>query len=202
VVASSPATFGRQAARAFAAAPVQQLSLDGSRGVWGPTNRYLGQVRSLLIGGTPGEATLQRLLGAPRLAGLKRLVLSFDRCRAAGAAAAVSSCPSRDSIADLYLSHAHGVEALFDSRLPALRSLLLPDCRLGDGAVADLARSPLAGGLLELDLSRNPIGDRGARAILDSPQLAKLYTLCLPGRELSPEVREKFVAKFGACLCD
>jgi uncharacterized protein (TIGR02996 family) len=61
---------------------------------------------------------------------------------------------------------------------------------LRDGGIrwglTELARSPHLGGLVELDLSRNPLGATGARALLEGAALPALKTLRLNGAGLGP----------------
>jgi len=93
------------------------------------------------------------------------------------------------------------VEALVgSSSLPALRSLRLKWCTLGDEHTAWLVKHRWADRLRALDLSNNHIGPEGGLAIAGSPFLERLESLSLYGNPLSESapVVEKLRARFGA----
>jgi uncharacterized protein (TIGR02996 family) len=94
--------------------------------------------------------------------------------------------------------------------LPALRKLYLRGVGIRDDGAERLAATRWAEQLTHLDLSRNSIGDRGARAVLASPHLKKLESLDLTGNIDSPrqvfddgqepisaETKRRLKARFG-----
>jgi uncharacterized protein (TIGR02996 family) len=95
------------------------------------------------------------------------------------------------------------VEALVgSSSLPALRSLRLKWCALGDEHTAWLVGHRWANRLRALDLSNNYISPEGGLAVAGSPFLEQLETLSLYGNPLSESatVVEKLRARFGERL--
>jgi uncharacterized protein (TIGR02996 family) len=64
-------------------------------------------------------------------------------------------------------------------RMVQLQRLVLDTCEVEAMALVDLVRSPLWKTLRILDLSRNPLGSAGARALAEAPEPALLHTLRL-----------------------
>jgi len=61
----------------------------------------------------------------------------------------------------------------------ALKSLALPDCRLGRGGLAALASSPHLAALRSLDVGQSSIGPEALRTLMASEALVGLEALCL-----------------------
>ena len=78
------------------------------------------------------------------------------------------------------------VEALVGSTaLPALRTLRLTWCTLGDEHSARLVGHPWVGRLRALDLRNNFITDEGGQALIDSPHLERVQVLNLRGNPVA-----------------
>ncbi|MFO0849334.1 MAG: TIGR02996 domain-containing protein [Gemmataceae bacterium] len=88
-----------------------------------------------------------------------------------------------------------GLGSLF-RRLTELRSLKLWRCGIGDGGLAELVRSPVWPGLVELDLRQNGLTDAGGRSLVAAggPQLASLR---LGGNPIGDGVKANLRATFG-----
>jgi hypothetical protein len=82
-----------------------------------------------------------------------------------------------------------GLRALLEARPQALHTLLVSANDLGAEGAADLAGSPISDGLVELDLSSNRLGDRGATVLARSKHLRDLLVLRL-NFDLSKEAAE------------
>ncbi|MEZ4433254.1 MAG: hypothetical protein R3F65_12665 [bacterium] len=89
----------------------------------------------------------------------------------------VAACPALRGLASLRLSNGvigdRGVGALVAADWPRLTTLDLAVNDIGPVGVVTLVASPLAGRLERLRLERNPIGDAGAQALIDSGLLAR-----------------------------
>lgn len=97
----------------------------------------------------------------------------------------LADAPWLSRLTDLRLFHhdsiAPGVwEEFFRSpRLSGLTHLTLGNCGMFEEETAHLAAAPVFANLVSLDLGYNGIGVDGAQALLDSPHLKGLKTLCL-----------------------
>src|SRR5262249_21408866 len=116
----------------------------------------------------------------------------------------LASCPYLSQLAELeVLSSAHAdelVSALVSSTsLPAIRSLRLKWCALGDEHTSNLVRHRWSERLRDLDLSNNHIGPEGGLAIVESPFLDGLEHLNLNANPLlaNAGVVQKLRNRFG-----
>ena len=148
--------------------------------------------------GAPGLAALAHW---PGLASVQTLRIGANYPRAEGAAALARS-PHRAALRTLDLSNAPfggdppregqflgdaGLEALLDaSPYAQLRTLLLSSHQLSPRAGEILASANFAK-LTHLDLSFNPIGDAGLRALLCAPWLSRVQVLNLRYTEIGAE---------------
>jgi uncharacterized protein (TIGR02996 family) len=121
-----------------------------------------------------GEDVLPRLLGLPTVQGLREFGVTSPELDP-GRVAALRGVPLFDRVTR---NHWHaggegttaGVEALLSvSAFPALTDLALNNVGLDAAGAALLASSVLATRLTGLDLSHNPLGFDGLRALLDGP---------------------------------
>jgi hypothetical protein len=90
-----------------------------------------------------------------------------------------------------------GLAALAAADLSGVQYLWLLGNRLGSAsgpALAKLARLP---GLREVNLAANPLGDEGVRAVLEADWPAGLRLLYLNSVEMSPDLRDALVRRFG-----
>ncbi len=124
-----------------------------------------------LTGNLVGDAGAERLLSGP-LAGLESLGLGIT---GVGPATAYR---------------------LAAGALPRLRSLSLHACRLGDDAVAALARSPALANLTDLRLYDCDIGEAGALALAASPHLTQLAFLDIFWNPLGERGRAAILARW------
>jgi uncharacterized protein (TIGR02996 family) len=116
----------------------------------------------------------------------------------------LANCHYLSRLADLEIrSSSHTAEMVMalvsSSSLPALKSLRLKWCALGDEHTAWLVRHRWTDRLRALDLSNNHIGPEGGLAIAGSPFLEELEYLSLNGNPLfeNAQVVEKLRARFG-----
>lgn len=133
-------------------------------------------------------------LAALDLGRLVELDLSYLPIGAAGAALLASTASSRLESLDLrycYIGDA-GVAALAASlRFDGLRRLHLQRNKLTAEGVRSLG---LFGGLTELDLRYNPIGEEGAEALLEAPFIGSLKQLLLYRDDVSDEGAAKLAS--------
>jgi uncharacterized protein (TIGR02996 family) len=126
-----------------------------------------------------------------RLAPITRLALIHLRTEAD--ARTIAASPHLGRVRSLDLSYNlfvgdEPLEILFSSaHLTGLRDLSLRDNHLGPGRLAPLLATDLPN-LTSLDLSANPIGDEGVRALAGSPISAGLTVLHLGSDSLFPYV--------------
>jgi len=149
------------------------------------------------------QAIAVALLRSRALEGLRSLTLSVKVPQLAWDH--LSSCPYLSHLEELeILSSAHTdelVRALVSSTsLPALRSLRLKWCALGDENTSYLVRHGWAERLRALDLSNNQIGPEGGLAIAGSPFLGRLEHLNLSANPLlaNAGVVQKLRERFGS----
>lgn len=114
---------------------------------------------------------LDELARCPHLAGVRRLDLSGNRIGSAGARSLAGS-HRLDRLSELVLSGndlgTDGIAAVAGaSWLPRLRVLEAADNRLGPRELEVLLSAEVKG-LVELDLSRNPLGPEGAKVLISS----------------------------------
>lgn len=124
------------------------------------------------------EAIAIAVFRSRALEGLRRLTLAFPMKEAAWNQFA--ECPYLEKITDLDLASNGGgnwmLHALINANtLPALRSLNLKWCALGDAHATSIANAPSSARLRELDLGRNHIYRDGAKALIESPHLNLEY---------------------------
>lgn len=125
-----------------------------------------------MAGNDMGPGGAGSLLGAPWVGSLRHLDLSENQIDDAVAAAIANG--------------------------PPLVTLQLRGDQIGDEGAIALAASVGLASLQLLDLTDNPIGERGARALLDSPHLRDdRLALSISGAELLAGTRDRIVARFG-----
>ncbi len=88
-----------------------------------------------------------------------------------------------------------GIEALVASGR-RLRRLELQNTQLDDAGLATLVGSQAVGALCYLNLGNNGLGDRAARALLDSPCLRPDCRIHYFGNETSQSMRERLNRRF------
>jgi uncharacterized protein (TIGR02996 family) len=108
------------------------------------------------------------------LEGLRRLTVSF--AMRGQEWQQFADCPYLEKLVELDLTSNGGgnwmIHALVNATaVPALRSLKLKWCGLGDSHAITIASAPSSARLRELDLGRNYISRDGAKAIIESPHL-------------------------------
>ncbi len=84
--------------------------------------------------------------------------------------------------------------------LGGLRSLLVRMTGIGNAGVRFLTRAPFWRNLVEIDLTRNPIDDRGGEHLLTAVTPPELTALRLSVNRFSEPVREALVGKFGPAV--
>jgi uncharacterized protein (TIGR02996 family) len=156
-------------------------------------------------------------LSAVRVGGNEELAVPLFRSRAldglraltvsvpvpAGAWEYLAACPYLGRLRQLTLNSkgppGEMIEALIGSAaLPALRTLRLPWCTLGDEHTARLVGHPWVTRLRALDLRNNFIAAEGGQAIADSPHLDRLGSLNLRGNAVADTwVAEVLRRRFG-----
>jgi uncharacterized protein (TIGR02996 family) len=205
----------RGAAAALAAAPdlARLVCLDLIGNGLGPDDlahlvrsARLPTLRSLLLGGNGvGSAGLQALVRSPVLGQLHALDLRANQIGPGGVGdLAGAATPLR--LGTLWLGFNDlgdtGGRALAESAaVRSLTRLYLGSNRL-DGAVRALALSPHLAGLTHLDLDYNPLSAAALQALAAAPGLNSLQALFLRcGRELTPAVKKRLVARFGEAVC-
>jgi Leucine-rich repeat (LRR) protein len=152
------------------------------------SSRLTGLSELSLSAGVTDRGALA-LASSTNLSRLRVLGLSRNRLGALGLAALVSST----HLAGLRALHlgrtpldGEAIGALCQSRLPLARLDL--DCTgLSGAGVARLCESGCLAGLTELNLSNNPIGREGCRALAACPELSRLEVLFLHGCRLEDE---------------
>jgi uncharacterized protein (TIGR02996 family) len=163
------------------------------------------------------EVRLRTPLSAVRVGGNEDLAVPLFRSRAldglvaltvsvpvpAGAWEYLTTCPYLGRLRQLTLNSkgppGEMVEALIGSTaLPALRTLRLPWCTLGDEHTARLVGHPWVGRLRALDMRNNFIAAEGGQAIAESPHLDRLASLNLRGNAVADTwVAEVLRRRFG-----
>ena len=134
----------------------------------------LSSLRSLGLAGNPmGDDGLYYLTRGEGFEGLERVDLSTTRCGVRGARALATSLHPRLTSLDLSSNGIgdDGAKALAHAPLTSLERLDLSGCEIGDEGATALARAPWGEGLLEMDLARNPISERGRGALFGSETL-------------------------------
>lgn len=120
-------------------------------------------------------------------------VLKLDRCEISRAGARLFAKKATFlgglRVLDIGYNHfgAPGLGALLERKPPALHTLSLRDNDLLDKGPELLAGSPASDPLLDVDLSRNHLGDDAALALGDTPHLRGLLALRLTDNPISPE---------------
>jgi uncharacterized protein (TIGR02996 family) len=167
-----------QAATLFRSAPIRELKLYHSSGLWHNLAgcAYLGRVQTLDVEKNDlGDADLEALAGSPHLGGLATLLLWFNRIGDAG------------------------LRALIHATLPRLSRLDLSSNLISDSGAGTLARAPMLGQLTMLDLTGNQVTDHGALALAASPSTARLGLLELAKNPISLAtqnvLRERFAGR-------
>jgi uncharacterized protein (TIGR02996 family) len=124
------------------------------------------------------EAIAVAVFRSRALDGLRRLTLSFPMREAGWSQFA--ECPYLERLSELDLTSNGGgnwmIQALVNTdALPALQTLKLKWCGLGDAHVIALANAPRLARLRALDLGHNHIYRDGAKALIESPHLDLQY---------------------------
>jgi uncharacterized protein (TIGR02996 family) len=138
------------------------------------------------------------------LEGIRSLTLSVDV--PAGAWEHLATCQYLGQLRELSLNSKGPPDELVSSligstSLPALRTLRLTWCTLGDEHSARLVSHPWVARLQTLDLRNNGITHEGGRAIAESPHLEALVTLNLRGNPVADTwVAEHLRRRFGGRL--
>jgi hypothetical protein len=167
-----------QAAALFRAAPIQELKLYGSSGLWQELAgcACLCKVRTLdLEKNDLGDADLRALTRSPHLGELTTLLLWLNQ------------------------AGDDGLHALVGANLPRLNRLDLSSNLVTDRGAVTLARSPLLAHLTMLDLTANQVSDAGALALAGSVHAGKLAVLELAKNPISlatqNTLRERFAGR-------
>jgi hypothetical protein len=79
-------------------------------------------------------------------------------------------------------------------RFPALRQLGLRDSAIADEVAAAVARAPILGRIKVLDLSLGNLGDAGAQALLEGPDVARLERLDIHHHYVSATLVDRLAA--------
>jgi hypothetical protein len=177
-VGLSASSLLSQGAALFRAAPIQEVKLYGSSGLWQDLAgcAHLCRVRTLdLEKNDLGDADLQALARSPHLGELTTLLLWLNQ------------------------AGDDGLFALLGANLPRLNRLDLSSNLVTDDGADLLARSPLLGQLTMLDLTANQISDVGALALAGSSYASKLALLELAKNPISlatqNTLRERFAGR-------
>jgi uncharacterized protein (TIGR02996 family) len=167
-----------QAATLFRAAPIRELKLYGSGGMWDELAAcaYLARVQTLdLEKNDLGDADLEALAGSRHLGELTTLLLWHNQ------------------VGD------DGLLALILVKLPRLTRLDLSRNLITDAGAGTLARAPLLRQLTMLDLTANQVTDAGALALAGSPHAGKQLLLELAKNPISVAIqntlRERFAGR-------
>ena len=148
----------------------------------------LARLRELDLSLCELGAGLAALLASPHLSDLEALAVGWPGERDVPELCVPETWPA--GLRELDLSGwrvtPDDVDRLGRAHLPALRSLRLSSCRLGDDALAALAAAPLLTGVERLDLTQNAFGDAGLAALFASPRLGALRELRLGSLYASP----------------
>jgi uncharacterized protein (TIGR02996 family) len=161
-------------------------------------SRYLSQLTLLDVSsnGVAGRG-LYALADSRNLVHLQHLSLSYNRLEAVPLRRLVSSrrMPRLRhlEIGGCNISNKHAV-ALAEAGRAGLATLDISFNPLGPAGARALASSPLFAGLTALDLSQTRPGDDGIRALADSPGLADLAVLDLGSAFLRPAAAEAIAA--------
>lgn len=162
------------AAEIFEREPVITVEVCGVRGVEAVerllATRWLPRVRRLSVRGKIGDDGFKLLIASPALAGLDTLNVSGNRITADGVAA-------------------------LQGRLPACRTLVLSNNKLGDAAMAGLLAWKQLGQLEKLYLGNCGLTGDGVAQLLDGPPLTALVKLALTGNKLGRDFGGVFAAK-------
>jgi hypothetical protein len=150
-------------------------------------------------------AGLRAFLASPFLSGLQILRLSFNDALGDPVAELVAACPALSGLLSLKMSFCDvgdaGVRALAASHyLTNLRVLKLWNHgphRLGDAGAKAMADSPNVRRLVALRLTGNGIGDAGAIALAESPHLGDLMFLLIGNNAYGPIGAEALERRFG-----
>jgi uncharacterized protein (TIGR02996 family) len=170
------------------------LGADGARDLVGSS--HLGPLAALDLGRQRiGLDGLRAVLASPRLRGLHELVL---RSNEIASIEEFRSSPG-DGMSLLDLSDNPigdgGAAALAESpRLAGLASLGLDTCEVTGHGIRALAVAPFWATLCRLDLSRNPLGERGAWNLAETAPPARLHTLRLCDCDLDAAAAEVIAA--------
>jgi uncharacterized protein (TIGR02996 family) len=141
------------------------------------------------------------------LRNLRRLDLTGNALEDAGVKALVEG-NTLPPLAELGLQGNHltdaGVRTLIESEMEMPVRLNLSFNRIGPAGAALLAGSPRSRCLGELSLDGNQLGDKGYRALADSPYLGGLWRLQVGGRgkQAHPRGIARLRERFGAALVD
>lgn len=162
---------------------------------------FLERVRRLILRGRVGDRGARALAASPHLGKLERLNLAGTQIGDDGAAALAGSAVLRCRMLALTGNPIgdDGIAALAASPvLAGVERLYLARTGITDAGVAALASSPHAGALRQLGLgSLGDLGDRGARALVDSRWLVNLRTVEIDGcYDVSRRARKALATRF------
>lgn len=148
----------------------------------------LGQLDTLnLTGCDLDDEAIKVLVGSKKIVKLTRLVLNNNGMGADGAKA-IARSPHVESLTELDVGDNsmgdEGVVALAKaSFLPRLSKLILEDCGIGEDGAMALGNAGLPN-VVELDMSKNPLGAEGMAALLPALKTSRLKTVNLSWTEL------------------
>jgi uncharacterized protein (TIGR02996 family) len=174
----------------FSRTPVREVNLVNVDGRAARLARLpcLARLRALaLYQLAPGD--LAALASSPHLTGLTLLNLGGNWQLTPDDVQSLGSSPYMGRLDTLVINNIHGfgpplVRALAEAPPPALRSLDLGCCDLGEEEAAALAGSTPLATLAELKLAYNALGPLGAWALAASPRLAGLTALDLSANKI------------------
>jgi hypothetical protein len=165
----------------------------------------LGRLRVLRMTGSYLTAgCLEDLAESPLASGLAILDLANATLRGS-AAEVLAASPHLTGLRKLNLNDnplgGQAARALAGSRsLAGLRSLLLRMTGTENAGVRAITRGVWWANLVELDLTRNPIDDRGAAHLLSAPTPSDLTALRLSVNRFSEPVRDELARKYGPAV--
>jgi uncharacterized protein (TIGR02996 family) len=168
-------------------------------------SELLGRLRTLRLSGSYISAgNVTELVEPAAVGGLTILDLSETYLRDS-AAEVLASSPNLTGLRKLNLNDnslgSDGVQRLARSQaLGGLRSLLLRQTGTDNAAVRRLTRAPFWATLVELDLTRNPVDDRGAGYLLSAETPPDLTALRLSVNRFAEPLREALVEKYGPAV--
>lgn len=192
------------------ATALRDLSLTGLSMPWYAVaalvqGGLLAHLRALRLSASYLSAgCIDDLAESPQSAGLEILELQNATLRYS-AAEVLATSPHFSGVRKLNLNDnplgGHAARTLARSQaLAGLRSLLLRMTGTDNAGVRALSRGGFWANLVELDLTRNPIDDRGGGHLLTAPVPPDLAALRLSVNRFSEQVRHDLTAKYGPAV--